>query len=111
MNSANQPIEREMKLFGHRGVHRGSATLFKRPPCPRPGFTLVEMLMVIVIISVLLFMFLPNAAKSKSTAEVQSMMMKASELNMAKASYAQAVGRTVADTNFADNGGSFVLTQ
>jgi prepilin-type N-terminal cleavage/methylation domain-containing protein len=80
----------------------------------RSAFTLIEMLVVIAILALLTLLFLPNAAKSKSDAEVNLMMAKANQLNMAKSAYAQAVGRAAADANMAaqsdDNGRYTLLT-
>lgn len=62
------------------------------------GFTLVEVLVAIAVASILLFMALPNSAKVKSTAEDNSMKMRAMAMTTAKLEFVRDAGVTTAAT-------------
>lgn len=65
------------------------------------GFTLAEVLVVVVIIGILALMFLPETTRTKGMAELNLVKSKASSLNMAQASYIGAYGLDTALTQWA----------
>jgi len=58
----------------------------------RKGFTLMEILVVVVIIGVLALMFLPETSRTKGMAELNLLKTKASALNLAQATYLSTYG-------------------
>lgn len=66
---------------------------FKRPP---RGFSLVELLIVLVILSVVMFLAIPNIVQVRSDSEDNLARSRSEALNMAAAAYFQAVGNQAA---------------
>lgn len=60
------------------------------------AFTLIEVLVAVAVIGILLFMALPNSAKVKSTAEDNSMKMRAMAMTTAKIEFVRDAGITTA---------------
>lgn len=66
---------------------------FKRLP---RGFSLVELLIVLVILGVVMFLAIPNIVQVRSDSEDNLARSRAEALNMAAAAYFQAVGNQTA---------------
>jgi prepilin-type N-terminal cleavage/methylation domain-containing protein len=62
------------------------------------GFSLVEVLASITIIGIITFLAIPNIVRMKSDGEENLARARAETLNMAMASYVQAVGPTAAQS-------------
>ncbi len=75
------------------------------------GFSLVEVLAAITIIGIITFLAIPNILRLKQDGEDNLARARAETLNMAIASYIQAVGPSTAQTNWStrDNNGRFDL--
>lgn len=67
----------------------------------RKGFTLMEILVVVVIIGVLALMFLPETGRTKGLAELNLLKTKASALNVAQATFVSTYGLTTAMSTWA----------
>lgn len=67
----------------------------------RPGFSLVEVLAAITIIGIVTFLAIPNIVRIKQDGEENLARARAETLNMAIATYVQAVGTNVAQSNWA----------
>lgn len=65
------------------------------------AFSLVELLVVITVLGVILFFAFPNIVQVKSDSEKDLAKARAETLNLASATYFQAVGTNVAATNWA----------
>ena len=63
---------------------------------PRRGFSLVELLVVLVILGVVVFLAIPNIVQVRSDSEDNLARSRAEALNMAAAAYFQAVGNQTA---------------
>jgi prepilin-type N-terminal cleavage/methylation domain-containing protein len=76
----------------------------KRTPEPHmnrilaPAFSLVEVLAAITIIGIITFMAIPNIVRLKQDGEENLARARAETLNLAIASYVQAVGATAAQS-------------
>ena len=66
----------------------------------RNGFSLVEVLAAVGIIGIIAFLAIPNIVAIKDQSEKDLAISKAQALNMAIASYIQANGREVAETDY-----------
>jgi len=64
------------------------------------AFSMVEVLAALAIIGIIIFLALPNIVQVKSDGEQSLAIARAESLNMAMASYVQAVGSTQAETNW-----------
>lgn len=71
---------------------------------PRAAFSLVEVLAAIAIIGIVTFLAIPNIVRVKQDAEDNLARARAESLNMAVASYIQAVGTNIAQTNWSGAG-------
>jgi prepilin-type N-terminal cleavage/methylation domain-containing protein len=65
---------------------------------PLRGFSLVELLIVLVILGVVVFLAIPNIVQVRSDSEDNLARSRAEALNMAAAAYFQAVGNQAATT-------------
>lgn len=73
--------------------------------CPRgAAFSLVEVLAAIAIIGIVTFLAIPNIVRVKQDAEDNLARARAESLNMAVASYIQAVGTNLAEANWSGAG-------
>jgi len=78
----------------------------------RPGFSLVEILVVLAILGVVLFLAIPNIVQVRSDSEDNLARSRAEALNVAAAAYFQSVGRQTAAaawTNAANNEARYTL--
>lgn len=78
----------------------------------KSGFSLVEILVVLVILGVVLFLAIPNIVQVRSDSEDNLARSRAEALNVAAAAYFQSVGRQAAVaawTNAADNEARYTL--
>lgn len=64
------------------------------------GFSLVELLVVIAVLGVILFFAFPNIVQVKSDSEKDLAKARTETLNLAAAAYFQAVGPTIALSNW-----------
>lgn len=67
----------------------------------RSGFSLAELLVVLVVLGILLYFAFPNIVQVKSDSERDLAKARAETLNLAAAAYFQAVGTGSATTNWA----------
>ena len=65
------------------------------------GFSIVELLVVLLVLGILLFLAFPNIVRVKSDSEKDLAKARAETLNLASATYFQAIGTNVAATNWA----------
>ncbi|MEI6279943.1 MAG: type II secretion system protein [Verrucomicrobiae bacterium] len=72
------------------------------------AFSLVEVLAAIAIIGIVTWLAIPNIVRVKQDGEDNLARARAEALNMAIASYVQAVGTNAAATNWGTNTGSTV---
>ena len=72
--------------------------LFKHRCKLRNGFSLVELLIVLVILSIVLFLAIPNIVQVRADSEDNLARSRAEALNMAAAAYFQAVGSQAASS-------------
>jgi len=70
----------------------------------RGGFSLVELLIVLVILGVVLFLAIPNIVQVRSDSEDNLARSRAEALNMAAAAYFQAVGSQAATSAWSSAG-------
>jgi prepilin-type N-terminal cleavage/methylation domain-containing protein len=71
----------------------------------RAGFSLLELLVVIVVLGVVLYFAFPNIVQMRSDSEASLARARAEMLNLAVAAYFQAVGdRSTAKANWAATG-------
>lgn len=71
----------------------------------RAGFSLLELLVVIVVLGVVLYFAFPNIVQMRSDSEASLARARAEMLNLAVAAYFQSVGdRTTAKANWAAKG-------
>ena len=61
----------------------------------RDGFSLVELLVVLLVMSILLYFAVPNIVQIKSDSETELAKARAEALNLAAAAYVQARGTNV----------------
>ena len=64
------------------------------------GFSLLELLIVVAVLGIILFFAFPNIIQVRSDSEKDLAKARAETLNLAAAAYFQAVGGTVAATNW-----------
>jgi prepilin-type N-terminal cleavage/methylation domain-containing protein len=64
------------------------------------AFSLVEVLAAVALIGILVFLALPNIVQVKTDSETHLAVARAEALNLAMASYVQAVGSTSASSNW-----------
>ena len=76
----------------------------------RPGFSLVEVLAAVAIIGIVTFLAIPNIIQVKQDSEDNLVRAKANTLNLAIASYIQAVGPTAAQTNWSNRTDAYRYT-
>lgn len=69
----------------------------------RPGFTLVEIMMVVSIIGLLALITLPNIRRSRETAQQTACINNMRQIHGAKQSWALENGKNGTDTPTADN--------
>lgn len=69
-----------------------------------PAFSLVEVLAAVAIIGVVTFMAIPNIVRLKLDGEENLARARGETLNMAMASYVQALGTTAANSNWSGAG-------
>lgn len=69
-----------------------------------PAFSLVEVLAAITIIGIITFLAVPNIVRVKQDAEDNLARARAETLNMAIASYVQALGTNTAQSNWSGAG-------
>jgi prepilin-type N-terminal cleavage/methylation domain-containing protein len=74
----------------------------KKRIAARNGFSLAELLIVLVVLGILLYFAFPNIVQVKSGSERELAKARAETLNLAAAAYFQAVGSDVAATNWAN---------
>jgi prepilin-type N-terminal cleavage/methylation domain-containing protein len=74
----------------------------KKRIAARNGFSLAELLVVLVVLGILLYFAFPNIVQVKSGSERELAKARAETLNLAAAAYFQAVGSDVAATNWAN---------
>ncbi len=67
----------------------------------KKGFSLVEMITAVGIIGIILFLAIPNIVRVREDSELNLAIARAEALNMAMASYMQALGRVNAQTLWA----------
>lgn len=70
----------------------------------RGGFSLIELLIVLVILGVVLFLAIPNIVQVRSDSEDNLARSRAEALNMAAAAYFQAVGSQAATSAWSGAG-------
>ena len=77
----------------------------------RRAFSLVELLIVLVILGVVIFLAIPNIVQVRSDSEDNLARSRAEALNVAAASYFQALGNQAAKSNWtnADNDARYTL--
>ncbi len=80
-------------------THSGKGT---RPDSTQ-AFSLVEVLAAIAIIGIITFLAIPNLIRVKQDGEQNLAIARAQSLNLAMASYVQAVGSSVASSSWPTN--------
>ncbi len=73
------------------------------PVCHR-AFSLVEVLAAVAIIGIITFLAIPNLIRIKQDSEKNLAIARAESLNMAMATYVQAVGKAAATTGWSTAG-------
>jgi prepilin-type N-terminal cleavage/methylation domain-containing protein len=76
----------------------------------RRAFSLVEVLAAVAIIGIVTFLAIPNIIQVKTDSEDNLARAKANTLNLAIASYIQAVGPTAAQSNWSSRSDAFRYT-
>lgn len=64
------------------------------------GFSLVELLVVLAVLAIILYFAFPNIVQVRSDSELNLAKARAEALNLAAAAYFQALGPTLASSNW-----------
>lgn len=68
------------------------------------GFTLIEVILVVLVLGILYFLIAPNASEVLNVADVAVMKGRAAALNMAQSKYIESTGVTSAVTTWQSQG-------
>ena len=86
-----------------------SSPFIRHPPSFSSAFSLVEVLAAIAIIGIVTFLAIPNIVRVKQDGEDNLARARAETLNMAIASFVQAVGTNTAAISWTDESGRYAL--
>jgi prepilin-type N-terminal cleavage/methylation domain-containing protein len=105
VTQAFQPvIKHRLESLCHISGHRATSKILAPTGSPARAFSLVEVLAAITIIGVITFLAVPNIVRVKMDSEDNLARARAEAINMAIASYVQAVGTNAAQSSWSAAG-------